>query len=137
MMIFPSPIPAAINHLLAPEAWARAKLAAHAGKVACLDAGVMTVRLKVTPDGMVQAAARDDAPNVTIRVNPGDLPLIAQNRERAFSYVKVEGDADFANAISQLSQSLKWEADEDLSKWVGDIAAMRIVGGARAAFDTQ
>jgi ubiquinone biosynthesis protein UbiJ len=135
-MIFPSPIPAAINHLLAPESWARDKLAAHAGKVALLDAGVLTVRLKVTADGMVQTAAHDDTPNVTIRVKLADLPLIAQNRERAFSYVKVEGDADFANAISQLSQSLKWEAEEDLSKWVGDIAATRIVAGARAAFDT-
>ena len=63
------------------------------------------------------------------------LPLIMQNRERAFSYVKIEGDADFANTISQLSQSLRWEAEDDLSKVVGDIAATRIVGGARSAFD--
>lgn len=135
-MIFPSPVSAAINHLLASESWARGTLAAHAGKVACLDAGVISLRLKVSPDGMVQSVAGDAASNVTIRVNPADLPLLAQNRERAFSYVKVEGDADFANAISQLSQSLKWEAEEDLSKWIGDIAAARFVSGAKAALET-
>jgi len=135
-MIFSYPVFAAINHLLASEAWARDKLAAHAGKIACMDAGMMTLRMKVTPDGMVQAASRDAAPNVTIRVNPADLPLIMQNRERAFSYVKVDGDADFANVISQLSQSLKWEAEEDLSRLIGDVAAARVAGGARAAFDT-
>src|SRR5207253_6731179 len=113
----------------------RAKLAAHAGKVACIDAGLVAARLKVAADGLLQTAAAADAADVTIRVRLADLPLIAQDRARAFSYVKIEGDADFANTISQLSQSLRWEAEEDLSNWVGDIAAVRIVSGARAALD--
>ncbi|MES2534579.1 MAG: SCP2 sterol-binding domain-containing protein [Pseudomonadota bacterium] len=127
-----SPIPAAINHLLVQESWAQTRLAAHAGKVAVFDGGVAIVRLQVAPDGLVQSAAEDAPANVTIRIKPADLPLIAQNRDRAFSYVKIEGDADFANTISQLSQSLQWDAEDDLSKWVGDIAATRIVAGARA-----
>jgi len=128
--------PAAINHLLAQEAWARAKLMPHAGKVAVLDGGVLAVRLKVSADGMVETAGPDDLPTVTIRMQPSDLPLIMQNRERAFSYVKIEGDADFANTISQLSQSLRWEAEDDLSKVVGDIAATRIVSGVHTAVNT-
>lgn len=131
-----SPISAAINHLLAQEAWARDKLCRHAGKVACFDAGMVAVRLKVASDGMVQAAPGDATANVTIRVNLSDMPLIAQNREHAFSYVKIEGDADFANVISQLSENLRWEAEQDLSQWIGDIAAARVVGGVRVAFDT-
>ncbi len=130
-----SPVSAAINHLLAREPWAREKLARHAGKVALFDAGVMSIRLEATPDGMVQAARAEEQQNVTIRVKLPDLPLILQHREQAFSYVQIEGDADFANTISQLSQSLRWEAEEDLSKLMGDIAAVRLVGGARAAFD--
>jgi ubiquinone biosynthesis protein UbiJ len=82
---------------------------------------------------MVQAAASDAAPNVTIRLKLSDLPLIAQNRERAFSYVQIEGDAEFANAISHLSQSLRWEAENDLERLVGPIAAVRMVQGAKAA----
>ncbi|MDB5763778.1 MAG: hypothetical protein JWQ21_2773 [Herminiimonas sp.] len=132
----PSFIPAAINHLLDQEPWARNKLAAHAGKIACIDTGLIAVRLKVASGGLLQAAAEDEAVNVTVRVKLSDLPLIAQNRERAFSYVKIEGDADFANTISQVSQSLRWEVEEDLSKWVGDIAAARLVAGARAAAET-
>lgn len=124
---------AAINHLLAQEAWARARLVPHAGKVAVFDAGVMALRLKVTEDGLVQTADADDAANVTIRVQLSDLPLILQNRERAFSYVRIEGDADFANAISQLSQSLRWDAEDDLSRLLGDIAARRVVQGAQGA----
>jgi ubiquinone biosynthesis protein UbiJ len=127
---------AAINHLLTRESWAREKLARHAGKVAAVDAGVMAVRLKATFDGMVQPAGAEEPVNVTIRVKLSDLPLIAQNRAHAFSYVQIEGDADFANTISQLSETLRWEAEEDLSKLFGDVAAVRMVGGVRAAIDT-
>jgi ubiquinone biosynthesis protein UbiJ len=90
----------------------------------------------VTADGMLEAAAEEVPAAVTIRLKPADLPLIAQNRERAFSYVKVDGDADFANTISHLSQNLRWEAEEDLSKLFGDIAAVRLVTGAKSLFET-
>ena len=131
----------AINHLLSSEAWARAKLAAHAGKIACLDVGAVVLRLRVMTDGLLEAAdtvsSGAAAPaNVTIRLKLADLPLLMQNRERAFSYVTIEGDADFANSISQVGQNLKWEAEDDLAKWVGDIAATRIVAGAKSAFAT-
>jgi ubiquinone biosynthesis protein UbiJ len=133
--MIPFAIPAALNHLLNQEPWAREQLLVHAGKTACIDAGLIAVRLKVAGDGMLQDAGADDAANVTIRVALADLPLILQNRERAFSYVKIEGDADFANTISKVSQSLRWEAEEDLSKVVGDIAATRLVAGARRTFE--
>jgi ubiquinone biosynthesis protein UbiJ len=130
---FGAPVAATINHLLAQEDWARTELKLHAGKVAVIDASPVALRLRVSPDGLVQAAPAGAAANVTIRLKLSDLPLIAQNRERAFSYVQIEGDAEFANAISHLSQSLRWEAEHDLEKLVGPIAAVRAVQGAKAA----
>jgi ubiquinone biosynthesis protein UbiJ len=131
-----APAIAAINHLLAHEAWARDALVLHAGKVALIDAGRIAVRMQVTRDGMLELGGPDQAASVTIRVKLADLPLIAQNRERAFSYVKIEGDAEFANTISQLSKGLRWEAEHDLERWTGPIAASRLVGGARSLFET-
>lgn len=133
---FPPIVPATINHLLAQEPWARDKLARHAGKTAVFDVGLMTLRLQVDAGGMLSEAPAGQAAAVTIRAKLADLPLMLQNRAHAFSYVTLEGDADFANAISQVAQTLRWEAEEDVRKLVGDIAAARIVGGARAAFDT-
>ena len=130
-----APASAAVNHLLAQEPWAREQLRRHAGKVACIDAGTVALRLRVTADGMFEPAPADEAARVTIRIKLSDLPLIAQNRERAFSYVRIEGDADFANAISSLGTSLRWEAEADLEKVVGPVAAVRIVSGAKAAFE--
>lgn len=135
----PSPdalIAAAVNHLLAQESWARVRLAPHAGKLARFEVGPVTVRLQVAADGMLAAAAADQPVAVTIHIRAADLPLIAQNRERAFSYVTIDGDADFASTISQVGQSLRWEVADDLSRLVGDIAAQRIVGGAMATLAT-
>ncbi|WP_343586666.1 SCP2 sterol-binding domain-containing protein [Herbaspirillum sp.] len=129
------PAAAVVNHLLAQEAWARQKLAAHARKVACIDTGAAQLRLRVAADGYVEDAPAESAADVTIRIKLSDLPLIAANRERAVSYVKLEGDADFANAISQLSQNLRWDAEDDLARVFGDIAATRMVSGARGLFD--
>lgn len=138
-MTFATPltlIPSAINHLLAQEPWARDKLAAHQGKIACFDVSILRVSLLINADGMLSIPPEGAVADVTVKVKPEQLPQILQHRDKAFSYVTVEGDADFANTISQVSQSLHWEAEEDLSKLVGDIAATRIVSGAKSAART-
>jgi len=128
-------VAATVNHLLAQEPWAKETLRVHAGKLACIDAGVLTLRLRVTADGMLETNGVDGDPAMTIRIDSADLPLLLQNRERAFSYVKIEGDAEFANALSQLSQSLRWDAAHDLEKVVGPIAASRMVTGAASLLE--
>jgi ubiquinone biosynthesis protein UbiJ len=125
---------ATINHLLADEAWARASLQRHAGKLAVIDTGHLALRLLVAADGLLEAGTPEAAPTVTIHVKLADLPLIAQNRDRAFSYVRIEGDAEFANTISQLSRGLRWEPAHDLQRLFGPIAAQRLAGGAQAVF---
>ena len=128
------PAVAAINHLLAQEPWARSALARHAGKEACIDAGLAQLRVLVARDGLLVASQADSAAHVTIRIKPADLPLIAQDRTRALSYVKIEGDAEFANTISQLANGLRWDAEHDLERVIGPIGAQRLVQASRGAF---
>lgn len=129
------PVIASLNHLLAQEPAARRQLAVHAGKLACFDSGRLALRLRVTVDGYCEDAPASDPASVTVRVRLTDVPLMLSKPERAFSYVRIDGDADFANTISQLSKTLRWDAAHDLEKVVGPIAATRIVAGAAAAFD--
>ena len=139
-MTFSPPIAATLNHLLVRQPALQATLAAHAGKVACVAIGALTLRLQVAADGLLTAPSDSSNhpnaaanPNVTIRFNPIDVPQILANRARAFSYVSIEGDSDFAKSISEIANNLHWEAEEDLAPWVGDIAAVQLVQGARAA----
>lgn len=126
------PVIATINHLLAQEPSARQQLLRHAGKLAVIDTGAFALRLRVAADGMLERAPDDAPASVTIRLKLADLALIAQQPERAFSYVTIDGDAEFANAISQLTKTVRWDAGYDLERLFGPIAARRLVGGAEA-----
>ena len=121
-----------VNHLLAKEKWASAKLQSHANKIACFDLRAISLRVKVGADGMLESAAEGVQADVTIRIKLSDLSQILQQRDKAFSYVKIDGDADLANTISYLSDNLRWEVEEDLSRVVGDLAAVKLVSGAKA-----
>jgi ubiquinone biosynthesis protein UbiJ len=59
------------------------------------------------------------------------LPQVVVNMEKAFSYVTISGDADFARTISEMANELHWEPEEDLAPFLGDIAAVRITQAAR------
>jgi ubiquinone biosynthesis protein UbiJ len=50
--------------------------------------------------------------------------------------VKLTGDADFAQTLSQVLQRLRPEPEEELARFVGDAAAVRIVATLRAAAAT-
>ena len=128
------PLAAVLNHCLSRQPALRDKLAVHAGKCARIDAGATQLQLAIASDGLLEAADGADA-SVTLRVNPADLPQLLANRERAFAYVHISGDADVARTISEVAQGLRWDAEEDLAALVGDIAAVRIVQAARDAAD--
>jgi ubiquinone biosynthesis protein UbiJ len=123
---------AAINHVLARQPALRDKLRTHAGKAACIDIGVARLDLAIAADGLLQLAASE--PNVTITIQPANLPRMLSDMDRAFSYVTISGDADFARTISELANELRWELEEELAPWVGDIAAVRIANAARQFF---
>ena len=128
------PAAAVINHLLAQEDWARKALARHAGKQVCVDTGAARLCLRVAADGLFEAAEGTSLEaDVTIRVKLADLPLILQDRTRALSYVKIDGDAEFANTISQLANGLRWDAEHDLERVVGPLGARRLAQAARGA----
>jgi len=88
--------------------------------------------MKVTPTGLLEVASDDAMVNVTIRIDAADLPLLLQNKERAISYVKLDGDAEFAQTISDLSQQLRWDSEQQLSRLFGDIAGKRMADTGKA-----
>ena len=125
------PISAVLNHLLSRQPPLREILLSHAGKTACIAVGAFQLDLAIGQDGLLQAASNTE-PDVTILIKPADVPQILSNMDRAFSYVSLSGDAEFAKAISEVAQGLHWEVEEDLAPFVGDMAAVRIAQAARA-----
>lgn len=124
------PIVAVINHLLSRQPVLCDKLQAHAGKIACIDAGAIQLKLAVGSDGLLQLATTAE-PNVTIRIKPADIPQVIADIEKAFSYVTISGDADFARTLSEVANDVHWEPEEDLAPFFGDVAAVRIAQAVR------
>ena len=121
---------AALNRMLGREAWAREKLAPFAGRVVRFEAPPFSLQWAVAEDGTL---ATDDSgvPAVTIGLAVSSLPFTLLDPQAATKDVRLQGDADFAQALSFVLQNLRPEPEEELSRFVGDAAAMRIVGLVR------
>ena len=131
--MFSGPFSAFVNHLLAPAAWAREALAEHAGKVAVFELFPLRVAVAVDPDGTLRAAPEGAAPSVTIRLTQATVFQILAEGEDAWRKANVQGDTEFAAAISRVAANLRWDVEEDLSRVFGDIAAHRMAEAGRSA----
>lgn len=123
---------AAVNHLLAREAWAHDLLAPYAGRVARLTAPFVDLTVVVLPQGAFAPAADGATPNVTLTLL-ADAPaeFVKGGRAAAMRRVKIDGDAEFAELLGKLAERLRWEPEEDLARLFGDAAAHRAMRGAR------
>jgi ubiquinone biosynthesis protein UbiJ len=119
-----------LNHLLAREAWAREQLAPFAGRRARVEAFPFALMLGVAPGGRFEVGSGES--NVTITVDGAQLPSLLFDPQALLRNVRLSGDAEFARALSQVLQNLRPEPEEDLARFVGDAAAVRIVGFLRA-----
>jgi len=117
----------ALNHLLQQASWARQRLGVFAGRKARFDMPPWRLAFAVTAEGLFEATREDDV-DVTVAL-PADTPLVAlQGLDRAMAAAHVTGNAEFATELSFVLKNLRWDAEEDLSRVVGDVAAHRIVG---------
>lgn len=122
---------AVLNRLLAREPRAREQLAAFAGRSARLLAPPFSVQIGIAADGSFAADAHP--PSVSLGIDAAALPQVLLDPKAALRNVRLEGDAEFAQSLSGVLQKLRPEPEEDLARFVGDAAAVRIVAVLRAA----
>jgi ubiquinone biosynthesis protein UbiJ len=69
-------------------------------------------------------------------LKPELLVALARGEEHVMRSVEVEGNAKLAAELLVLARHLRWDAEETLSRLVGDVAAHRLAGagGAFAAW---
>ena len=121
----------AINHLLRNASWARDSLRRFTGKTARFDLVPFVLALTVQDGGQVAPAETGATAAVTIALTPGLMLRLAARDESAWREIEVTGDTDFGAAINHVARNLRWDAEEDLSRAFGDIAAHRMAESAR------
>jgi len=112
-----NPILALVNRLLEKEPWARERLAPFAGAIVEARGGPLALRCAIASSGLFEPAPADSVAAAVIDARPGTLA--------------VTGQEPLAETLRFLVQHLRWDAEEDLSRFVGDIAARRIVQAGR------
>jgi ubiquinone biosynthesis protein UbiJ len=128
----------ALNHVLRQQSWARDRLRAHAGRtvrmVVASPLGPVSSDARIAEDGTLELAAAVTQPTVTLTLEPSLDAFFGALREgpRGLSgHLRVDGDVMVAAAVGEIAQHLRWDAEEDLSRVVGDPVAHRIGETAR------
>lgn len=119
----------ALNHVLAQEVWAGQLLRKHVGKTIQVVFPVKQVTLVINEQASFSLAeVVPDQANVTLTIGSEFFKaFIASGKDVAAQHVKVAGDVDLAHAMGKLAGQLRWDIEEDLSKFVGDAMAHRLI----------
>ena len=132
-MVFAQPTVAALNHLLAQNNWALPRLQKFAGKTARFNIAPFSFACTILGDGLLSSADEASSADALCVIAPSLLPRLAAQDETARNEIHSEGDAALLTEIFYLSQNLRWDKVEDLSRLTGDIVAERIVQTAKNA----
>jgi ubiquinone biosynthesis protein UbiJ len=125
------PIVRALNHLLASEAWARERLVPFAGEAIELRATHLpALRFLIGADGRLAPAPAGPS-GLVVNLRSGAPAAALLGEEHLLREIDVQGNARLASEVMFLARHLRWDAEEDLAKLVGDIAAHRLVDTAR------
>jgi ubiquinone biosynthesis protein UbiJ len=120
-----------LNRLLAAEPWARERLAPFAGRSVELRAPPFpTLDVRIREGGTVEPGGAP--PDLSMTFTPGILAALARGEEHLVRAVEVQGDAKLAAEILLLARHLRWDAEEELSRVLGDVAAHRLAEAGRA-----
>jgi ubiquinone biosynthesis protein UbiJ len=133
------------GYLLRQQPWARDRLRQHAGSVVRVGlrgeppAGLPRAELllAITAEGTFEAAPAGAEPRATLLLEPSADLLASLTRdgvEGVPRHLRIEGDVMLAATLGELARHLRWDAEEDLSRLVGDVAARRAVGLLQGAF---
>lgn len=112
------------NRALERESWARARLAAHAGRTVRIAVGPATVALTVAASGLLEAAQA--APDLTLTISPLRLPTLLAQPERWSELVTADGDAVLAATLAELAQTLPWFVEREFARFLGPIVGTRV-----------
>jgi ubiquinone biosynthesis accessory factor UbiJ len=133
-MAFESPFVGAMNRLLEAEPWARERLAPFAGELLEIRASPLPrLRLSIGAGGRLGPDLPALEPSLVVTVGPGALAAAVKGEDHLLRSIEVAGNAKLAAEVMFLARHLRPDVEEGVAKFVGDVAAHRLVGLARSA----
>ncbi|OGA95070.1 MAG: hypothetical protein A3E79_08235 [Burkholderiales bacterium RIFCSPHIGHO2_12_FULL_61_11] len=121
-----------LNHVLLQEKQAQDRLLRQKGRIVHVRWGLFAIDLVVTPAGLVDRAAPSAQPDLLLSVATESPLLVVQSVLAGKAPpVKIEGDVQLAAEVGWLAENLRWDAEEDLSRLIGDAPAHALADAGR------
>jgi ubiquinone biosynthesis accessory factor UbiJ len=133
MKLDPAALPSDIvNRLLAREAWARDRLAAHAGRIFAVTVGPATAGFRIAADGSLEGVSlAGPMPDLRITLSPLNLPAFLADPRRWNEWVVEDGDASLGGTLKELAQTLPWFVEQAFAQVLGPLAGQRAADAGR------
>lgn len=123
-----------LNHVLGQEPEATARLARQRGRVVEVLWRDTSLRLVLTPAGLLDQAAEGAGADLTLSLTEPSPWALAQTALRGEKpQVRIAGDVQLAAEINWVVDHVRWDVEEDLARLVGDAPAHAAMQGLRQA----
>lgn len=123
-----------LNHVLMQEPEAMSRLQRLCGRTMLLQWQDFQITLQATPAGLLDLASPAATPDLVVTlIEPSALNIAQGLMQGDKPAIRIEGDVELATQVSWLSDNVRWDLEEDLSRLLGDTAAHTLVQFARAA----
>ena len=127
----------ALNHVLQQEPEAMARLARKKGQIARINAAQLAIELIATPAGLLDLAPANSKADLTLTVTDSNpLSLLQTTLKGEKPAIQVQGDVQLAAEVNWLVDHVRWDAEEDLSRILGDAPAHGLMQVLRQAGET-
>ncbi len=122
-----------LNHVLQQEPAAIERLKRQKGQIAGIESSWIAMKLIVTPAGLLDLAKPDAETDLSLKVlDTNPLAILQTLLSGEKPRMEVAGDVMLAAEVNWLVDHVRWDAEEDLSRIVGDVPAhtlMKVVHG--------
>ena len=129
----PHVIPGALaNGVLDREAWARQRLAGHAGRAFVVSVGPAASAFAIDAAGRVASTPPGGGtPDLRLSVSPFDLPAFLADPTRWDRYVTAEGDPALATTLKELAPTLPWFVEQAFAGVLGNVVGQQVADTGR------
>jgi ubiquinone biosynthesis accessory factor UbiJ len=125
-----------LQHICSQNNWSRKYLQPFAGKTIAFNFVLAKANIIILEDGSLAIGGEAASPEASIYAPPSLLLRMMAGDEAAKMQIKVEGDTHLATEFSKVLQNMRWDIEEDLSHFTGDIVANKIGSATKKILQT-
>jgi ubiquinone biosynthesis protein UbiJ len=121
-----------INHVLMQEPQATARLARQRGRAIMVQWKSLNFKVVLTPAGLLDLAPHDAVADLVLTLTDVSPAALVQGLlQSGKPEVHIQGDVQLAAEVNWITDHVRWDAEADLARIVGDVPAHLVVENCR------